>query len=139
MAAHVCYVLAGLHSQAYDAASQLCLVGGDHRAYPRCFATLLAMQRNEVLEWARCQGNGQLQHTPFGSPTTSHVTTHMSMSMKSSYNSLQSVSPQTSAAAVVVCPTTLCHAMHALHTFQLHYQVHCHLHCQLRNPCRHCA
>ena len=56
MAAHVCYVLAGLHSQPYGAASQLCLVGGDHRAQPRCFATLSAMQRNEVLEWARCQG-----------------------------------------------------------------------------------
>lgn len=56
MAAHVCYMLAGLHSQPYDAAAQLCLVGGDHRAHPRCFATLSAMQRNEVLEWARCQG-----------------------------------------------------------------------------------
>lgn len=56
LAAHVCYVLAGLHSQAYDDASQLCLVGADHRSQPRRFATLSAMQRNEVLEWAHCQG-----------------------------------------------------------------------------------
>ena len=57
LAAHVCYVLAGWHSQPCDAASQTCLVGGDHRAHPRCFATPLAMQRSEVLEWARSQGN----------------------------------------------------------------------------------
>lgn len=56
LAAHVCYVLAGLPSQPYDAASQLCLVGADHRAHPRCFATPPVMQRSELLEWARSQG-----------------------------------------------------------------------------------
>ena len=62
LAAHVCYVLAGLHSQPYDATSQVCLVGADHRAYPRCFATPPAMQRNEILEWARGQGTPCCRH-----------------------------------------------------------------------------
>ena len=56
VAAHICYVLAGLHIQPCDPVSQLCLVGGDHRTCPRQFATVSALQRSEVLEWARSQG-----------------------------------------------------------------------------------
>jgi len=56
VAGHICYVLAGLHTQPHGPASQLCLVGADHHSCPRCFATIPALQRSEVLEWARSQG-----------------------------------------------------------------------------------
>lgn len=56
VAGHICYVLAGLHVQPYGPASQVCLVGADHRSCPRRFATIPALQRSEVLEWARSQG-----------------------------------------------------------------------------------
>ena len=56
VAGHICYVLAGLHVQPHGPASQVCLVGADHHSWPRCFATISALQRSEVLEWARSQG-----------------------------------------------------------------------------------
>jgi len=56
VAGHICYVLAGLHTQPHGPASQLCLVGADHRTCPRRFATIPALQRSEILEWARSQG-----------------------------------------------------------------------------------
>lgn len=56
VAAHICYVLAGMHTQPFDPASQMCLVGADHRTSPRRFASIPALQRSEVLEWARSQG-----------------------------------------------------------------------------------
>ena len=55
VAGHICYVLAGLHTQPHGPASQLCLVGADHHTCPRRFATIPALQRSEVLEWARSQ------------------------------------------------------------------------------------
>ncbi|DBA94995.1 TPA: hypothetical protein ACH3X1_002518 [Trebouxia sp. C0004] len=64
VAGHICYVLAGLHTQPHGPASQLCLVGADHHTCPRCFVTIPAVQRSEALEWARSQGNSSytLQH-----------------------------------------------------------------------------
>ena len=55
-AAHICYLLAGVHPQLFDAASHLCLLGGNHRGDRRCYASVAAMQRTQVLEWARSQG-----------------------------------------------------------------------------------
>ncbi|KAL0026968.1 hypothetical protein WJX79_003842 [Trebouxia sp. C0005] len=64
VAGHICYILAGLHTQPHGPASQMCLVGADHHSCPRRFATIPALQRSEVLEWARSQGNSSytLQH-----------------------------------------------------------------------------
>lgn len=62
MAAHTCYVLAGLPPQPFDVNAQLCLLGGDHSSNPRCYASTAAMQLTQVLEWARCQGGLSLQY-----------------------------------------------------------------------------
>lgn len=57
VAAHVCYLVASSAPQAYEPASRLCLPGEDHRVQARCFATrIAALQRSEVLEWARTSG-----------------------------------------------------------------------------------
>lgn len=55
-AAHLCYMVAGLAPQSFDVAARLCLLGADHRASPRCFASVAALQRTEVLEWAKLPG-----------------------------------------------------------------------------------
>lgn len=56
VAAHICYALAGVDPQQYDAASQMCLLGGNHRSNIRCYASVSAMQQTQILEWARSQG-----------------------------------------------------------------------------------
>ena len=65
VAAHICYVLAGVHTQPFDPASKLCLVGANHRTHPRRFASIPALQRSEVLEWARSQGTLMVESSLF--------------------------------------------------------------------------
>lgn len=55
-AAQLCYLVAGLMPQPYDPAARLCLLGADHRAAPRSLASIPALQRTEVLEWAKLPG-----------------------------------------------------------------------------------
>ncbi|CAL8467566.1 g7104 [Coccomyxa elongata] len=58
-AAHLCYVVAGVTPQSYDPSARLCLVGADHRAAPRSLACIPALQRTEILEWAKLPGAAQ--------------------------------------------------------------------------------
>lgn len=58
-AAHACYVIAQLQLQPYAPHNRLCLVGADHRARPRTFATPAAIQRTEILEHCVMQANPQ--------------------------------------------------------------------------------
>lgn len=56
-AAHVCYLTAGCLPLPNDnPACKLALLGGDHLAQRRTYASLLAIMRTEVYEFARCQG-----------------------------------------------------------------------------------
>ena len=57
-AAHACYLVAGLSPQFWEAGARLCLVGGDHRSLARSAPSVAALQRTEVLEWARLPGAG---------------------------------------------------------------------------------
>ncbi|CAD7702119.1 unnamed protein product [Ostreobium quekettii] len=52
--AQLCYLVAGILPQPLDAASgcRLTLVGADHRSDPRLYASVEAIQRTEVYEWA---------------------------------------------------------------------------------------
>lgn len=59
-AAQLCYLVAGLMPQPYDPAARLCLLGADHRAAPRSLASIPALQRTEVLEWAKLPGEYSL-------------------------------------------------------------------------------
>ena len=56
MAAHLCYLLAGLVPQWLEPGARMCLPGGDHRGSPRTFASNAALQAAEVVEWARSAG-----------------------------------------------------------------------------------
>jgi hypothetical protein len=42
--------------QPYDPAARVCLLGADHRAAARSFASVAALQRTEVFEWAKLPG-----------------------------------------------------------------------------------
>ena len=55
-AAHLCYLVGGVLPQAYDAGARMCLLGADHRAAPHILASVIALQRTEVLEWAKLPG-----------------------------------------------------------------------------------
>ncbi len=55
-AAHLCFVVGGMPMQPWDAAAPFCVIGQDSRHRPRQLLDLLALQRTEVLEWARSQG-----------------------------------------------------------------------------------
>ncbi|KAK9825303.1 hypothetical protein WJX74_007514 [Apatococcus lobatus] len=57
-AAHACFVVAGEPPQGFSAEACMCLVGGDHLGRPRTFACPAALQRTEILEWARPSGAG---------------------------------------------------------------------------------
>lgn len=52
----MCYLVAGLAPGFWDPGSRLCAVGADHRSAPRSLACVAALQRTEVLEWARLPG-----------------------------------------------------------------------------------
>ena len=55
-AAHLCYLVGGVLPQVYEAGARMCLLGADHRAAPHSLASLPALQRTEVLEWAKLPG-----------------------------------------------------------------------------------
>ncbi|KAK9806007.1 hypothetical protein WJX73_003988 [Symbiochloris irregularis] len=90
-AAHVCYVAAGVPPQAFDPSSRMCLPGVDHRRNPRSFCTsAAAMQRSEVLEWARTQGNAAfaqqaLAWLPYRLVYAQHLAEHGHVNAASGY------------------------------------------------------
>ena len=55
-AAHVCYIAAGVLPQPWTPSAQFCLPGTDHRAHPRTFASVAALQASDILEWLMVQG-----------------------------------------------------------------------------------
>ena len=59
-AAHLCYLIGGVLPQAYEAGARMCLLGADHRAAPHTLASVAALQRTEVLDWARLPGAAAL-------------------------------------------------------------------------------
>ena len=54
--AHMCYLLAGLVPQFYEPTARMCLLGADHTAHARTYASVPAFQRTEALEWAKATG-----------------------------------------------------------------------------------
>ena len=58
-AAHVSYVLAGASPTPFHPSARVCLVGADHRRFPRTYATPDAIQRTELLEHAARLANPQ--------------------------------------------------------------------------------
>ena len=65
--AHLCYVLAGSTPEAFAPGARLCLVGGDHKRFPRTFAraeTVLATECIEaaVMSAAGAAGSGASAH-----------------------------------------------------------------------------
>lgn len=62
-ASHVAYILAKERPIPYALNSRLCLLGADHRKYPRTYATPQAIQLTEMLESALVGGNSQA-HMP---------------------------------------------------------------------------
>ena len=55
-AAHLCYLVAGLTPSFWEPGARMCVLGADHRAAPRSCASAAALQRTEVLEWAKLPG-----------------------------------------------------------------------------------
>ena len=55
-AAQLCYAVAGTPLQAWDPASRLCLLGGDHRRLPHSARSVAAFQRTEIYDWAMTAG-----------------------------------------------------------------------------------
>ncbi len=55
-AAQLCYAVAGTPLQAWDPASRLCLLGGDHRRLPGSARSVAAFQRTEIYDWAMTAG-----------------------------------------------------------------------------------
>ena len=54
-AAHICYTAAGVLPQPWTPSAQFCLPGTDHRAHPRTFASIGALQASDILEWLMCK------------------------------------------------------------------------------------
>ena len=59
-AAHACFVVASEPCQGFSAEACMCLVGGNHQECPRTFTSPAALQRTEILEWARFPGTPAL-------------------------------------------------------------------------------
>jgi hypothetical protein len=55
-AAHLCYLVAGVLPQVYEPGARMCLLGADHRGAPHTLASVAALQRTEILEWAKLPG-----------------------------------------------------------------------------------
>lgn len=60
MQPQIVYVVAGLPLQPYAPGARLCLVGADHKSFPRTYASPQAIQRTELLEWALLTGSPNL-------------------------------------------------------------------------------
>ena len=65
-AAHVCYIAAGVLPQPWTPSAQFCLPGTDHRAHPRTFASVAALQASDILEWLLVQGGPAGLSASFG-------------------------------------------------------------------------
>lgn len=67
-AAHICYLVAEASFELYSDSARLCLIGADHWNFPRTYASPEAIQRTELLEYAKVLGNSQfvlLQLQPY--------------------------------------------------------------------------
>ncbi|KAG6472854.1 hypothetical protein ZIOFF_070332 [Zingiber officinale] len=64
-AAHTCYLVAEANIESYNEIARLCLIGADHLKYPRTYATPDAIQRTELYEYSKVQGNSQFILQPF--------------------------------------------------------------------------
>ncbi|KAG6470320.1 hypothetical protein ZIOFF_071385 [Zingiber officinale] len=64
-AAHTCYLVAEANIEPYTETARLCLIGADHLRYPRTYATPDAIQRTELYEYSKVQGNSQFILLPF--------------------------------------------------------------------------
>eukprot|EP00850_Spirogloea_muscicola_P022566 SM000301S11769 [mRNA] locus=s301:27656:32480:- [translate_table: standard] len=58
-AAHMCYLLGNRSPEPYSDSARVCLLGADHWKNVRTFASSEAIQRTEVYEYAKVQGNSQ--------------------------------------------------------------------------------
>lgn len=52
----MCYLVAGVLPQVYEPGARMCLLGADHRGAPHTLASVAALQRTEILEWAKLPG-----------------------------------------------------------------------------------
>ncbi|XP_042384723.1 protein transport protein SEC16A homolog isoform X1 [Zingiber officinale] len=64
-AAHTCYLVAEANIEPYSDSARLCLIGADHLKYPRTYASADAIQRTELYEYSKVQGNSQFILLPF--------------------------------------------------------------------------
>lgn len=64
-AAHICYLVAEANIESYSESARLCLVGADHLKCPRTYSSPDAIQRTELYEYAKVQGNSQFILLPF--------------------------------------------------------------------------
>ncbi|KAL8210127.1 hypothetical protein R6Q57_006859 [Mikania cordata] len=65
IAAHICYLVAEANFEPYSDSARLCLIGADHWKYSRTYASPEAIQRTEVCEYSKLQGNSQFTLLPF--------------------------------------------------------------------------
>ncbi|OMO68609.1 hypothetical protein COLO4_29545 [Corchorus olitorius] len=64
-AAHICYLVAEANFEPYSDGARLCLVGADHWNCPRTYVSPEAIQRTELYEYSKVQGNPQFLLLPF--------------------------------------------------------------------------
>ncbi|XVF13389.1 hypothetical protein REPUB_Repub08aG0204000 [Reevesia pubescens] len=64
-AAHICYLVAEANFESYSDSARLCLIGADHWKFPRTYASPEAIQRTELYEYSKVQGNSQFMLLPF--------------------------------------------------------------------------
>ncbi|KAK1419057.1 hypothetical protein QVD17_28214 [Tagetes erecta] len=65
IAAHICYLVAEANFEPYSDSARLCLIGADHWKHSRTYASPEAIQRTEVYEYSKLQGNSQFTLLPF--------------------------------------------------------------------------
>ncbi|ERN07168.1 hypothetical protein AMTR_s00019p00148170 [Amborella trichopoda] len=65
IAAQACYLVAELNIEPFSDTARLCLIGADHLKCPRTYASPEAIQRTEVYEYTKVQGNAQYILLPF--------------------------------------------------------------------------
>jgi len=58
-AAHLCYIAASCPLEKFSPQARVCLVGADHRRFPRTYATVQSFQRTELVEAAYLLQNSQ--------------------------------------------------------------------------------
>lgn len=65
VAAHICYLIAEANFEPYSNAARMCLLGANHWRFPRTYASPEAIQRTEIYEYSKVQGNSQFILLPF--------------------------------------------------------------------------